>query len=255
MIKQVRVSHGLRRFKPGIMKRWDLKDYHDKDAPCLFFNINGKEDIDAVKNHKGFKLIFFANARGNEFIKSFIGVKDLVVIYNDFLDVPEGIQVKNAGCSTPFEIRDFSIFKPSKLGDKIYSYIGNDTQKHKYGYNHLWRIQDKISYGIIMAKNEHSIEYVKEKYYDNCFVNINLNRSGGGGLTTAREMAMMGRKTIMNTKFNYPFIMPYEDDEDIIRLINQEAEKIGTMQQGWDSHTVGSEWQNERFWQTNDINL
>lgn len=244
MIKQVRVSHGLRQFKKGLMERWNLADYYDRDAPCLFFNINGEEDINAVKNHNGFKLIFFGNARGNQFIKSLIGIKDLIVIANPYLDIPKGIKVKDGG----FEIKDYSMFKPNKLGNKIYSYIGNDAQKRKYGYEHLWEIQKKIGYDIIMAKNEHSMGYVKEKYYNQCFLNLNLNISGGGGMTTVRELALMGRKTVMNTKFNYPCIIPYKDDNDIVRIINEEAEKIGTMQPGEDYHTMGAEWQNEKYW-------
>jgi len=255
MIKQVRVSHGLRRFKKGLMERWNLEDYHDKDAPCLFFNINGKEDIDAVKNHKGFKLIFFGNARGNQFIESLIGIKDLVVIYNGYLNVPKNIQIKDMGNATPFEIRDYSIFRPNKLGNKIYAYIGNDKQKEKYGYSILKNLQKSIKYEIIFGLQGHTIEYVKQNYYDNCFLNLNLNLSGGGGITTATELAFMGRKTIMNTKFRYPFIIPHENDEDIIRLINQEAQKINTIQPGFDHHTVGVEWQSETFWMTKTYNI
>ena len=255
MIRQVRVSHGLRRFKKGLMERWNLADYHDRDAPCLFFNINGEEDINAVKNHKGFKLIFFGNARGNQFIKSFVGLKNLVVIGNAYLDVPEGIKVKDTGNPTPFEIKDYSMFTPCKLGDKIYSYIGNDRQKHKYGYEQLCEIQKKIDYKIIMAKNEHSIEFVKHNFYETSFLNLNLNRSGGGGLTTMRELALMGRKTIMNTKFDYPCIIPYKDENDIIRIINEEAKKIGTVQPGKDYHTTGKEWRNVSYWVNETIDI
>ena len=243
MIKQVRVSHGLRRFKPGIMERWGLKDYHDKNAPCLFLNINGKEDIDAVKNHKGFKLIFFANARGNQFINHFVGVRDLVVMSNPYLNIPDGIKVKDGF----FEIKDYSMFKPNRLGDKIYSYIGNERQKEKYGYNILKNLQKSIKYEIIFGMQGNSIEYVKHNYYDNCFLNLNFNKSGGGGLTTVKELALMGRKTIMNTKFDYDCIIPYKDD-DIIKIINGEAKKIGTIQPGKDYHTIGPEWQYVSYW-------
>jgi len=255
MIKQVRVSHGLRRFKPGIMERWNLEDYHDKNAPCLFFNINNQEDIDAVKNHKGFKLILFANARGNQFINHFAGIENLVVIGNAYLNIPEGIKVKDTGNPTPFEIKDYSMFQPNKLGNKIYAYVGNDKQKEKYGYNILKNLQKSIKTEIIFGLQGHTIEYVKEKYYDNCFLNLNFNRSGGGGLTTVRELALMGRKTIMNTKIDYDCIIPYKDDEDIIRIINEESQKIGTVRPGKDYHNIGPEWQHVDFWMTQTFRI
>lgn len=249
MINQVRVSHGLRRFKPGIMKRWNLQDYHDKNASCLFLNINGKEDIDAVKDHQGFKLILFANARGNEFINHFVGVPDLVVMNNPYLDVPEGMMSRGPKWDfTPFEIKDYSMFKPNKLGDKIYAYVGNDRAKDRFGYNILKNLQKTIKTGILLGFQGHTIEDLKRNYYDKCFLNINLSRSGGGGLTTVREMSLMGRNTIMNTKVGYKTIIPYKDNADIIRLINKEAEKIGTVQPGYDYHTIGKEWQDEKYW-------
>lgn len=250
MINQARVSHGLRRFKQGLLQRWNLEDYHDRNASCLFFNLNGDEDINAVKNHKGFKLIFFGNARGNQFIKSLIGIDNLVVIYNGYLNIPKGIRFKDMGNATPFEIKDYSMFVPNTLGDKIYTYVGNQKQKHKYGYDRLLKIQKQIPYKILFGLQGHSIEHIKQNYYDNCFLNLNFNISGGGGITSATELGLMGRKTIMNTKFRYPFILPYKNDNDVIELINKEAQKIGTIQQSENHHTVGPEWQSETFWTT-----
>jgi len=226
------------------MKRWNLKDYHDINAPCLFLNINNQEDIDAVKNHKGFKLIYFANARGNEFINELKGVENMVVKANPYLDVPEGIKVKEGS----FEIKDYSMFKPNKLGDKIYCYVGNQNQKKWYGYERALKIQKQIDYEIIFGMQGHSIEYVKEQYYDNCFVNLNIETMGSCGHITIRELARMGRRTIINTRYNYPCTIPYGNYDDIPGLINEESKKIGTVQAGWDFHTVDGAWKNVSFW-------
>jgi len=245
MIKQVRVSHGLRRFKPGIMERWDLKDYHNKNASCLFLNINGKEDIDAVKNHKGFKLIFFANSRGNEFINHFIGVENLAVMdFNPYLTIPQGMKHKGG----LFELEDFSMFKPNKLGDCIYCYMGNQHAKYRFGWNRIRKIQKRTKYKILLGFQAHTLKELKRDYYDRCFLNINLSRSGGGGMLTVLELARMGRKTIMNTKHSFDCIIPYKDDEDIIRLINKEAEKIGTIQPENYYFTINDKWQDEKYW-------
>lgn len=244
-INQIRVSHGVRFFKEPMMNRWNMVEYTDPNDPCLFFNINNQEDIDAVKQHKGFKLIFFANARGNQFINNFIGIDNLAVINanNGYLNIPNKIKSKKV----MLELQDYSMFKPNPLGDKIYCYVCSDVRKSKYGYEMAQEIQKKIKWNIIFGMHPNSIEFIKENYYDNCFINLNLEETGGGGMNTVFELGRMGRKSICNSKHNYPSFIKYNTIDDIVNTIKEESKKIGTIQPSINFHE-DIDWQDLKYW-------
>lgn len=245
-IEQVRVSKGVDFFKKGLKTRWGLVDYHDKTAPCFFFNINDQSDIDAVKSHEGFKLVFFANARGNDFINEFVGVPDLSVLNtrNAYLNIPKKIKSKEL----MIEFQHYMMFKPNVLGDKVYCYVGTEQRKHLYGYDLANRIQEKIPYEIVFGMHPNSLYHVKRTYYDNCFVNLNLELSGGGGLSTALELARMGRKTIYCGINNWPCFLRSATIDHIIRWIEIESNKIGTVQPEINIHDNKTDWQDVKFW-------
>lgn len=248
-IRQVRASKGVRRFKQGLMDRWKLKDYHDIYAPCYFFNLNDDKDIDAVRKHKGFKLIHFVNARGDQFIDKLKGIPDLVIKGNPYLTKTEGHKIK---WDVTFEIKDYSMFKPNVLGNKIYCYIGKGRVGER-GWDIAKELQKKINFEIIYGIQRSNskcagLKFLKENYYDNCFLNLNLEKSGGGGRTTITELGLMGRKTIFNTKFCRDSIIPYTNMDDIIDIINKESKKIGTIQKAMNPHNTGEEWLNVDFW-------
>ncbi len=247
-IQQVRVAKNVRRFKKGLMGRWGLTDYHDIHTPCYFFNINNDKDIAAAKKHEGFKLIHFVNARGDQFIDRLKGIPDMVIIGNPYLTKIEGHNIK---WEVNFELKDFSIFKPNPLGDKIYCYIGMGKEG-KRGWDIAKEIEKRIDleiiYGIQRSKYQCvGMEEVKVMY-DKCFLNLNLDPSGGGGMITVTELGLMGRMTIMNTKFERESIIPYKDIDEIVEIINRESKKIGTVQPAMNPHNTGEEWLNVDFW-------
>jgi hypothetical protein len=118
------------------------------------------------------------------------------------------------------------------LGDKVYVYTG-----FKKGYGQPWnlpminQIQKKIDFEIITTshleiKDYLPIEELKSQYYDNCFVSLNL--SGHRGMTTVRELGLMGRKTIINSnRYKYPCMIPYDNTQNLIEIIKSESLKIG----------------------------
>ena len=142
------------------------------------------------------------------------------------------------------QIKDFSMFTPNKLGDKVYCYVGNRSVQDQYGYDLLEKLKKEIEFDVVYGFLGHSIEFVKENYYDNCFVNIKVRLMGG--MTTSTELAYMGRMTISNTKA--PFCINYTDD--ILDIIREESKKIGTIQPSvvGDFFDVGAEWKQLEFW-------
>jgi hypothetical protein len=68
------------------------------------------------------------------------------------------------------------------------------------------------------------------------------------GFVTVRELGLMGRKTIMNTPYDFPSIINFNNIEHIIHLINQESTKINTVQQSINPHVQNDDWLFLEFW-------
>ena len=76
---------------------------------------------------------------------------------------------------------------------------------------------------------------------------MNIKPSLTGGMTTAIEMAYMGRKTISNA--SAPFIVNYSNADDICSIITQEAKKIGqTPKPLIADDFFFNDWQNLKHW-------
>jgi len=253
--KQAKVHDSARFFKKNFMKRWDFDEYHDVDKPLVFFGIKDLDDL--YENHKSYKIIIPTTSHTRD-LPDFKRLKNndktiLVIdenIYSDYY-IPENVIVKNE----VIELKDYSIFKPSVMGDKIYYYSG-----FKNGWSDPWRkdlineIQKNINYEIITTSHNNINDYsnindLKENFYDRCFLNLNLSKDNG--MTTVREMGLMGRKTIKmkeSNKYDYSCIINCDNIEDIIKNINKESKKIGTLQDSMNSHTVDDEWLNLNYW-------
>jgi len=245
IITQVCVSNALKFFKKGLMERWNLVDYYNENLPCLFFGIYTNEAL--INNHKGLKILYFSSPADTASISEIVNSDNLFIIYTPYVTIPPYFKVKNI----EFELKDYSMFKPNILGDKVYAYVGHISRYSEFNYNRILNIQQKINWEILLGEcldeaNIPTINECKEKYYDKCFVNLNL--SHGTGLTTVRELAYMGRLTISNALMNFPCFLKYDNDEHIIELIKQEANKIGTIQPSINCHNIGDEWLCVDFW-------
>lgn len=247
-ITQIRVAPEVIFFSDGLYKKWNLKPYQDINKPCIFFGVYNDRDIQLIKRHVGFKIIWFTNTSENskQLSKKLIGIDNLVMINDGGIDIPVGVKSKKI----ILPIKDFSGFKPTKLGDKIYCYIGNNNLTNKHGYPIVKEIEKRIDFEIIYGKLGNSISYIKDNYYDKCFLNINISDSRGSGMTTLAELGYMGRYTISNTIHNYPCVKRYKSIDDIVEIINEESKKIGTIQPSlMEKHFYDdTDWLNLDFW-------
>ena len=241
MIEQVKFSDGVRFFEAGFCKRWGVKPYFDINKSCLFAGVYTERDVDIINNHKGLKIIW--NTGRIRDIFNMINPRDVVIMESSIID-HSLIKGKYKTKKTRIQIKDFSMFKPNPLGDSIYCYLGSESSKYIMGYDLIQEIKKETNFKIIEGYLGHHIEYVKKEYYDKCFVNIKPNIVGG--ITTAVELAYMGRFTISDAKA--PFCINSLDN--ILSLIDQESKKIGTTQDPviGDYFNTGEEWLNENFW-------
>ena len=243
-ITQCRVAPHMKYFKKDFLNRWGLTDYTSPNEPCVFFGATS--NWDAIQKHKGFKVILSAGPTDNIDWNALNDKSNIAVItgQNRF-KVPEEIIFKQE----LIETRDFSLFKPNVLGDKVYYYSGLDCPNGKHPA-FIKQIEDECGYEIITTffKTVHdykSVEWLKENFYDKCFINLNF-RYPDSGMTTNKELGLMGRRTIQNSHYYgevYKGMIPYQNIKDVSNIIKKEAEKIGTIQDSIDSHTMKTdEW-------------
>jgi len=246
-INQSYFSNSVSLFKNNFNSLWKLRDYNNIYEPCIFAGIYNKQDIEKIKKHKGFKVVWICGSD----IKNINEIVNEDVIFR-VSKTENLIQLRNAANKkikikeARFHLRDYSIFKPSKLGNKIYCYIGNTKKKEKYRYDVVKEIEKLVNYDIMFGIQGRDIEHIIKNYYNNCFVNIRLNPFAGG--STTKELAYMGRYTISNV--NGSMYINYKNIHDIVNIINKEAEKIGTVQPSLvdESIHLGEEWKNINFW-------
>ena len=246
-IIQCRFSKGVEFFAENFRQKWGLKDYENTQEPCYFAGMYYDEDLEALKNHKGFKVVCFTSADIPQ-IEKIADMNNIIVR----CDEASLIELKKYAITdfrykiSHFPIKDYSDFTPEPLGDKIYVYLGYERFKDKYGYHIIKRVIDYFGEdSIIMGFQGKDINYVKQNYYRNSFINLQFNPVAG--CTSATEMALMGRKSIANRP--YSFCINYETINDVFNAIKHEREKIGTIQTLKSRFLVDNDdWMNLNYW-------
>lgn len=242
-------------FEKDFRERWNLEQYNNVNEPAIFFGICNNDKI--INEHKGFKLIILASSVDGSKLFNHINPENVVIKKElishgpHLIDIPNKFKVKQAD----FQIKDYSMFRPNTLGDKVYAYIGSDGRNKEFNYDKLKELSKKCEYEFIYGSyttTNHMIPFniLKENYYDKCFVNLNLSKANTG-MTSVFELAYMGRYTISNVpraRGPLPSVINFDDDDDIINKINNEAKKIGTIQPSIENCTVNDEWLYIDFW-------
>lgn len=253
VISQFKFSPRVSHFEEGFKERWNLRPYDNPDDPCVFVGIYDEEDIVAIKKHKGYKVLLPTGTldlnKNQEYINDLFNDKKMFFIKCWWASYPASKRVK----SIKVPIKDYSLFEPNPLGDKVYCYLGVSRNKHEYGYELAEWLKKQIPYEIIYGYRDPEIdlpiEKLKEQYYDKTFVNLNLSTSKVGGFTSVNELAFMGRKSITTSTRREKFLINFRKKESIIKIIEKESSKIGTIQPNlMEGHFIGDEWLDINFW-------
>jgi hypothetical protein len=248
-IKQALVAQQISFFKENFLNRWDLQEYYDPNEPCIFFG--GRELSKYIQDHNSIKIVIPATPNDIPDFSIVTNRKDLFIISPLKDTIPLEIPCKDI----LIQIKDYSLFQPNILGDKIYFYSGFKNGYDEYNKNKqtIMQIESQTGYEVITTAHSNlndffDVNYLKTNFYDKSFLNLNLSKDGNH-LTTAIELGMMGRKTIMKKNYqNFSFMIDYVDIENIILIIKEESKKIGTIQPKIDAHSVGAEWLDLNYW-------
>lgn len=250
-IEQYVISESITFFEKNFRDLYkDLKIYHDINKPLFFFGFNNMYNI--FETHNSYKIIWSADPFDlPDFKKIKNSENTILLIDNELPDeyfIPDSVLVRKM----VLPIKDYSMFKPNKMGDKIYYYSGSLNGWSPNPKDIIYEIQREINFEIISTIQynrefkymKYDINYIKSQYYDKCFVNLNF--SDYYGMTTVRELSFMGRKTIcsIDNPYDYKCLIKCKDMESIIKSILEESKKINTIQSEIDVHTVSNEWLN-----------
>lgn len=218
-------------FAEDLRRKWNLTKYHDPYAPTVMFGWYDDKDFEFIKNHQGPLVIIWGGADLNQSRAQFLKnrPKTYQIAYGWVKNLLDSWNIPNKNLIIP--IKDYSKFKPTPLGNKIYVYKGWLVDRGSYfKWNEYiqplineWG-EDNFIYGM-----GHDIDYVHKNYYENSFVFIKPNERGGS--TTMWELGHMGRKTITQNQGNAPNVLEFNNINHIADLINEEAKKIGTIQE------------------------
>jgi len=247
-VKQALVAPSIKFFKERFLKKYDLVEYHDPNEPAPFYGAS--ESSNFINGHNSYKIILPSTPND---IPKLNNYNNTFLICSDNFQLPKNVIRKSI---TP-RLKNYDVFKPNKLGDKIYFYSGfKDGWNLKNGM--INEIQKRINYEIITTNHSkindyYDIEYLKSNYYDKCFLNINL--TNGHGMSTVIELGLMGRKTIFRNpnknnfqRIEFESLISYETLDDIVNIINDESKKINTIQESIDVHNVDDEWLYIDYW-------
>lgn len=246
MIKQVRFSDSVKFFEKEFCDFWNVTPYKDPNAPCLFAGVYSRQDVFHINHHKGFKVVWNNGRVRNELFIHLIP-KDLVVLkYTDAIDhtvIEDRYKIKRAR----FQLKDYSMFKPNKLGNKICCYLGSPKMRNLYGFPEVQRLKNITKHEIIISYLGKTREQMKSSIYDNCFVYFKPVLVGGA--ETANELALMGRKTVSPARGEY--YLNYNTIQQAKELIDKEAQHIGEFRESVlpeDYFYTGAEWKEVEFW-------
>jgi len=216
---QLRTSPVIYSFHEAFKKKFNFKEYTSPDEPTVFFGLYRKNDIRAVQEHRGLKIIWFA---GVDAVKGktlrYLRAKENAVFIAESKFIEDDLST--AGIeheSISLYMDDMYRWKPEPLGKSLYWYNAGQS---RYGKQYLPAVRKAFpDLDIIIHDGNEAVPREEmDKVYAQCFANMRLLEHDGMSQSVA-EAGLMGRMSIYNG--NGPFSVPYEGPEGVIEAIKR----------------------------------
>lgn len=243
---QLRTSSTIKFFDEAFRKKFPFDKYKEKDKPTLFFGVYRRSDLQAIKEHEGPKIIWFAGTdawsqKTLKYVKdSCLNEQTRVIAESNWIerDLDEaGIKY----ISIAFCMSGLYDWLPEPLGDSLYWYSASSS---KYGKKHVRAVRKAFpDLNIITNESTTVPRDQMPEVYKKCFASVRAMEHDGMSQTVA-EMGLMGRISIWDGKT--PFTTPCEGTETIIEAIKH-------LRQGYNHKVVakrarGFFMENEKKW-------
>ena len=269
-IEQAHISDTIHNFKDAFLSRWNLREYDNPEEPAFFWGLQkDKEwekdrsrkgrrksvDADLYVKHKGFKILHFIGGEYSNGLLYLIDKKNAKVLCTDVSEVwlCKKLQMPYKHLKIPYFDLDFH--KPTKLGDKIYSHVGDERERFEVDYFEYEKLLN------LFGKENFCIPYrwfeLDEllNFYNQSYCNIKPHPIRGN--VSAWRLGLMGRKTIQHENKRWadqgPHYLYYKDDKELVKLVEQESKKIGTIQEELakkvrECYHESDDWLYEEYW-------
>ena len=248
IFRQALVSPSLVFFREDFHTKFDLAEYHDPEAPAVFFGCYTSRDLKAIARHQGPRLIIWAGtdawprhrrARArltrvatlgetyNVAISEFVA-KDLATYGLGFVRLPV----------TPVDLQAPDLdLRPMPRGPKVYVYTSEDPARREvYGQSLVARVQSRLPDLEFITCHARSVPRSElPEIYRQCFIGLRLVAHDGLPNTVV-ELAMMGRRTVHNG--GLPSSLPWKTEQDVVELVRQEQGSIGSVDDGVAARTA-----------------
>jgi len=223
-VNQIYVSTAVSHFKKQLLEKYKLNNYNDINEPSIFNGLYNKFDLDAIKNHKGKKIIVWCGNDANKLSTTKRFLEDIKKL-NDTNHIAKSIFIQKSLSSVGIvsELLPITPTTAKKnvelLGKEVYFY----GKLEKHGAKYINEIQKKIPFKIIHIDSPTKLSK-KELYeiYKNCFIGVRLTTHDGLS-NTVIELGLMGRRCVHNS--DLPNTIPWKNLDDVVDAIMKESKR------------------------------
>ncbi len=243
---QISTAYDINYFDKFAKYKYKLAGYRDNKLPCIFYGCYNSSDIYKIQKHQGLKFLIWG---GSDIIipnilKIVSRIPNLVFIAQSNFIADDLKKYHLSYIYIPFSPTvDYQKFQSVIKGPCIYVYL-NIQRPKVYKYELVKRLQKYFpDIEFIIASNKECIvnavrkgTYIQgiqthdpqemPKIYEKCFLGLRFVDHDGIS-ASVQEMGLMGIKTIYNGRT--PSSISYKTFDDIIQIIKDEHQKIGTI--------------------------
>ena len=225
------MSPPMRKFK--WLESFGLFKKINYTIPLVIFGCYKKQDRLLATSHKGEVIIVWMGTDSHKRQNEFKYLKSRNITHVTWLKpVQKYLKIAGIDCLLiKIPVKEYPRPKPVILGSKVYAYLAEGKPEY-----HGSKIVDSLNLDYPLLIGDNSINQSNwyngesNKFYSQAFIGLALSNYVGGGMTIL-EMAVRGIRVVTNV-MDLPNCIPWKDKEDVERIINNEAKRIGQSSNG-----------------------
>jgi len=237
---QLRTSKTIQSFHERFRKKFNFQNYTSLTAPTVFFGVYSLNDIKAIRNHIGLRIVWPAGS-------DVVNVDKIADVANIIIAESRWIEEDLKKMEIAYEsislcLDDLYAWKPVPLGDSLYWYGGHLS---KFGKKYLPVVKSAFpNLDIIVLDHNNVSRNEMPEVYKKCFAGVRPVEHDGMSMSVA-EMGLMGRMSVWNG--SGPFSIPFRGEEGLIEAI-RDLRKANYNYKLVAKRTRGYFIENERKW-------